>query len=338
MSEALEVIIDEEFEEFDDHAPVSNEDHVQGAIDAEAPDFGELGPPDVAADVGIEPESGFEESTLEATFEAAAAGVEAEAEMDEELLLDAWYAEYGDPGTIAVMRRMYTIADSIPEVVIGSDDRVKINTTTTFPWRAICSLKITADDNSQWIGTGWLVGPRTLITAGHCIYIHRRGGWVKNIEVIPGRNGSSRPYGSCVATAFRSVKGWTQNKKRTHDYGAIILPATCRYGDQLGFFGYGNYSDSTLTNLMVNLSGYPGDKPAGTQWFHARRIQSVSSRVLTYDIDTAGGQSGSPVWQLKDGNRYAVGIHTNGSQSGNSATRIVKAVFDNIKNWKAQAM
>ncbi|NMF84267.1 serine protease [Nodosilinea sp. P-1105] len=237
---------------------------------------------------------------------------------------------------IGALLRQPDFSSLVQEVVIGTDDRIQIQNTTSYPWRTICSLRITAQDNSQWIGTGWLVGHRTVITAGHCIYIHSRGGWVKEVEVIPGRNGSSRPYGSCRSSNLRSVKGWTQNRRRSHDYGAIILPQTCQYGQQLGYFGYGNYSNSNLNNLHVNLSGYPGDKPTGTQWWHARRIERVTSRTLVYNIDTAGGQSGSPVWRLLNGKRYAVGIHTNGSSSGNSATRITKPVFDNIQKWKAE--
>ncbi|RMH36547.1 MAG: serine protease [Nitrospirae bacterium] len=224
------------------------------------------------------------------------------------------------------------------EVVIGRDDRVRITGTTSYPWRAICSLLITAKDGSRWIGTGWLVGPRTVITAGHVVYIHSRGGWVRQIEVIPGRNGSSRPYGSCVSTAFRSVKGWTKSKKRSHDYGAIILPKSCPFGRRVGYFGYANLNFFSLLGLKVNLSGYPGDKPSGTQWWHARRIKFVTGRTLVYNIDTAGGQSGSPVWRYKNGKRHVVGIHTNGSSAGNSATRITKPVFKNIKKWKAEGM
>jgi len=337
MSERAIIAADvEELDELMDHTPVSNEDASGGGIETDQPDAGDLGAPEIADNLQIEPESGFAAVSREMRRGLAFAEAEPETEVDEARLLDAWYADFSDRGTRAVMRRMVDIADSIPEVVIGEDDRVQINNTTSYPWRAICSLRITAQDNSQWIGTGWLVGPRTLMTAGHCVYIHARGGWAKRIEVIPGRNGSSMPYGSCVATSFRSVTGWTQKKQRENDYGAIILPSNCRYGDQVGYYGYGYYSDSTLNNLYVNLSGYPGDKPSGTQWYHARQIKSVTSRTLVYDIDTAGGQSGSPVWRLSNGGRYAVGIHTNGSQSGNSATRIVKAVFDNIKSWKAQ--
>lgn len=252
-----------------------------------------------------------------------------EAAVQQTEALDAIFASY--PELLAQMRVR-------PEVIIGTDDRVRINPTTSFPWRAVCALKITAQNNSRWIGTGWLVAPRTVITAGHCVYMHDQGGWAKSIEVIPGLNDNLRPYGSCVGTAFRSVTGWTQNKNRENDYGAIVLPTNCRPGDQAGYFGYAVKDDSYLLASVLNLSGYPGDKGGNQQWFMALKPKSVSSRVITYDIDTMGGQSGAPVWIKVGESRYCVGIHTNGDNAGNSATRIVTAVFNNIQAWKQQGM
>jgi V8-like Glu-specific endopeptidase len=314
-----------------DDDSVSSEERGPGEVAVEASAYGEVGaPPAVMRGVEIEPVAGYNERFAETARQEAASLV------GEGRLLDAWYAEFADPVTLALALQQPRLVETAAEVVIGADDRVQITNTTAFPWRCICALRITAGDGSMWIGTGWLVGPRTVITAGHCVYIHGRGGWVRQIEVVPGRNGSQRPYNSCVATSFRSVKGWTQSQKRSHDYGAIILPRDCPYGNQLGYFGYANLGSASLLGLKVNLSGYPGDKPAGTQWFHARSIDSVTDRTLVYNIDTAGGQSGAPVWRLKDGQRHAVGIHTNGSPLGNSATRIVEPVFNNIKNWKAE--
>ncbi|TYP71430.1 trypsin-like serine peptidase [Aquimarina intermedia] len=247
--------------------------------------------------------------------------------------LDAYYASYGDPDMVALMRTE-SGQKMLEEVVIGKDDRKRITQTKKYPWRTICSLRITAKDGTNWIGTGFLIGPRTVITAGHVVYMHNHGGWAKKIEVIPGRNGSSKPFGSCTSSHLHSVKGWTKSKKRIMDYGAIILPKNCKYGKQLGYFGYANYSFASLLGLKVNLSGYPGDKPSGTQWWHCRKIKFVTPRTLVYNIDSAGGQSGSPVWKYKNGKRYVVGIHTNGSSLGNSATRITSPVFKNLKNWK----
>jgi V8-like Glu-specific endopeptidase len=190
----------------------------------------------------------------------------------------------------------------------------------------------------MWIGTAWLIGPRTLATAGHCIYIHDRGGWVRTIEVIPGRDGAERPFESVVATEFRSVTGWTEEGDRDFDYGAILLPPDKRLGDQLGWFGLVNESDARLNNLAVNLAGYPGDKPVGTHWFHARTLKRITPSTIVYDIDTAGGQSGAPVWVLRGGNRHAIAIHTNGHLSGNSGTRITEEVFNNLGSWKNEDM
>ena len=157
------------------------------------------------------------------------------------------------------------------------------------------------------------------------------------IEVIPGCNDSQRPYDSTVATSFRSVKGWTEKQMRNYDYGDIILPTEGALGAIVGSFGIINSSGPELTTLKVNLSGYPSDKPRGTQWFHARGLDSITDRFLVYSIDTGGGQSGSPVWRLSNGERLVVGIHTNGDISGNSATRIVAPVFDNIVRWRDEA-
>lgn len=314
----------------EDYQEVSSAQAGEADLEAEAPEYGQEGLPDrVAADQELELVEGFDESILEMGRD------QLPGQSDEAHLLDAWYADFADADTTALIRQQPHLSETTAEVVIGTDDRIRITNTTAYPWRTICSLRITARDGSRWIGTGWLVGPRTVITAGHVVYMHSRGGWVRSIEVTPGRNAANRPFGFCNATNFHSVKGWTRKRKRSHDYGAIILPRDCRYGSQLGYFGYANLNFFSLFNLNVNLSGYPGDKPSGTQWWHARRIKWVTGRTLVYNIDTAGGQSGSPVWRLKNGKRHVVGIHTNGASSGNSATRITKPVFNNIKHWKA---
>jgi glutamyl endopeptidase len=312
------------------HTPVASGAQVAGILGAEDPEFGRAGAPESANDLEREAVAGPSAEGME----LAAAGADEGEEGDEELLLDAWYAEFSDPGTRALMRHQPP-DESFLEVVIGADDRVQVNITDSYPWRSIASLLITANDGSRWIGTAWFVGPRTLITAGHCVYIHSRGGWAREIEVVPGRNAALRPFSSCKATDLRSVIGWTQNQLQDYDYGAIILPEDQRKGDEVGWLGFVNYSDANLNNRIANLSGYPGDKPSGTQWFHARRLRSVTSTRLVYDIDTAGGQSGAPVWFLQNGQRYGVGIHTNGSVTGNAATRISDSVFQNLTGWKA---
>lgn len=225
-----------------------------------------------------------------------------------------------------------------PETVHGVDDRRQITSTNNYPWRVHASLLITAGDGSRWIGTGWFISPRVLITAGHVVCIKGSGvpgrdGWVSSMRVIPGRNRTATPFGEVSSTSFHSVRGWVEQGNQEYDYGAIVLAEP--KGDETGWFAFGRYPDDELETVVGNISGYPGDKPPGTQWYAARRIDSVTARKVHYDIDTAGGQSGAAVYRIKDGKRYAVAIHAYGGMTTNSGTRINQAVFDNLSTWIA---
>lgn len=253
--------------------------------------------------------------------------------------IDAYWGSFGTAVDRAAARARldYTKLES----VIGTDERVRITNTAEYPWRCICSLLMTANTGAMYIGTGWLVAPRLLLTAGHCVFMSDENGWVSKIEVIPGRDADQRPYGSVVATDFRSTVGWTQSGDSNYDYGVIMLPEANRLGDQLGWFGYASRADDYLPGITINLAGYPGDGgPAGvdgTQWYDSRRIESVEERQITYVADTYGGQSGAPVWEMtSDGSRYGVAIHTFGTSVHNGGTRITGEVFDNIVTWAGQ--
>lgn len=219
-----------------------------------------------------------------------------------------------------------------PESVCGNDDRVQVTNVTAIPWRWICKLIITFPNGARGGCTGWFISPKAVMTAGHCVYSKGNGGWARQIEVIPGMNSTARPYGSMVGTSFRSVTGWTQNSDPNYDYGCIILPNPT-LGNQVGYFGFAALTNASLQNLLANNSGYPGDKPFGTQWFNAGRITNVTSRKIYYMLDTYGGQSGSPTWRYQNGQRHAIGIHAYGG-CPNSSTRITTAVFNNMMAWR----
>ena len=311
----------------DPHAATSNEaDEATAAVKRPAaskpPSEGPNAKATKTASDGSEAVAGFKLMKAESAAEAGAA-VEATA-PDTSKLHDIGEASFGAPSNML-------------EIVHGVDNRRQISATSVYPWRVHASLLITAADNSQWIGTGWFIGPRTLVSAGHCVCIKGSGvpgrdGWVKRIQVMPGRNGASLPYGSVTSTSFKSVTGWSRDGNAEYDYGVIILPTPL--GNSTGWFGFGNYSDADLLASVGNISGYPGDKPSGTQWYDARKIAAVSARKVHYDVDTAGGQSGAAVYRIINGGRYAVAVHAYGGGSTNSGTRINARVFANLAAWK----
>jgi V8-like Glu-specific endopeptidase len=234
------------------------------------------------------------------------------------------------------------------ESVIGVDERVRILDTDLAPWRMICALRMTGPGGVGAIGTGWFVGPKTLLTAGHCVYSSQFfGGWAERIEVIPGLNGTGagpevRPFGSVTSSRFSSTKGWADSEHADFDIGCIHLDEPL--GEAVGWFSLGVRSAADLTGFMLNISGYPADRGNGNEQYHGvNRVLQVSDRRVFYEVDTFGGQSGAPVWihESPDGPPIAVAVHAYGTGgtpaafgiTANSAPRIIPEVFDLVSGW-----
>lgn len=222
-------------------------------------------------------------------------------------------------------------------LISGQDRRSRVLDTMFSPWRLICSLKISCKDGSEYVGTGWIAGPRLIITAGHCVYNESYdGGWANEITIIPGRDGSNEPFGSFKSTKLHSVKEWVDSGDENNDIGAIILESDI--GSDIGFFAFGAYPNSDLESQLINISGYPGSVYGEEQMHHANRISNTTKYKLYYDIDTEGGQSGSPVWFYNDDNKAVViGIHSNGAGyaiSANSGVRITNSLAKQIAEWR----
>src|SRR5260370_906766 len=148
------------------------------------------------------------------------------------------YEQYSsDPPELENLPDAGSLAYQLPETVCGSDERTQITATANIPWRWICELIIRYPDGAGARGTGWFIGPHTVMTAGHVVFSKANGGWARQIEVIPGMNGTLRPFGSQIGTSFRSVTGWTQNTNPEYEYGAIILPNN-NLGARVGWFGF----------------------------------------------------------------------------------------------------
>jgi V8-like Glu-specific endopeptidase len=219
------------------------------------------------------------------------------------------------------------------EAIVDRDDRVRITQTTGLPWRRLCALRIQFPSGSSFRGTGFLIGPRAVVTAGHCVYLRNQGGWARKVEVIPGCNGTQRPFGQVESSSFRSVGGWVNSGAPESDYGCIVLPAGAFNGRNLGSFGFAAFEAPVLLAQPAVIAGFPGDKPPYEMWGAARALKGVTAKTILYNTATMGGQSGAPVYIKRNGQRFVVGIHNYGSSTGNTATRITRPVYERLLGW-----
>lgn len=228
------------------------------------------------------------------------------------------------------------------ETVIGEDERQRVPDASADPWRRICQLDLNGP-KGMFKGTGWLAGPGTVITAGHCVhYPPFFDGWADSIDVAAGRTADSLPFGRVRATHFSTVTVWTEGQDADFDFAAIHLDEPL--GERTGLFPLAGLPDDQLVGRLVNVSGYPTDKEgAQVQYFHANRIMAATTRRLFYDVDTVSGQSGAPIWvqDAPDGPPLCVGIHAYGIPgtpldlhvTANSAPRFDAGVLTVLREW-----
>jgi glutamyl endopeptidase len=221
---------------------------------------------------------------------------------------------------------------AFPQTRIGHDDRVPIADTTHLPWRCICQLVVDGLGAEQALGTGWMAGARTVLTAGHNLVSHKTGRQATRITVVPGRQVDMAPFDFFRSTRFDVHPRWREQGDEQFDLGVIWLDAAV--GEHIGWFGFGSRSDEQLDNLIVNTAGYPADKRLGTQWFNAGRISQIEPRALVYGLDTEAGQSGSPVFAIDARDeRVVLAVHAYGGDASNRGIRITDDVFSLFSDW-----
>ena len=231
--------------------------------------------------------------------------------------------------------------------VIGDDERTRQRETEELPFRMICALEIDGEFDVA-TGTGWLVGPRTVATAGHCILEAARIGRAERIRVTPGLDGEEpAPFGSFASTRFSIPKEWEEGEDKNYDFGVIHLNEPI--GEALGWFAVASLPDCDLRDAMVNISGYPSRPGSGRQqWWAMNRINALTPLRIFYDVDTSKGQSGAPVYIYEADALDApivIGVHAYGTGgtpedlalTANSAPRLTPQAVQQIVAWIEEA-
>ncbi|GAB4813559.1 hypothetical protein N2152v2_000605 [Parachlorella kessleri] len=243
-------------------------------------------------------------------------------------------------------------------LVTGPDGRVEVDT-TAYPYSAV-GLIIAGIGNGSEASycSGTLVGPRSVLTAGHCVYdaMAREFYDISMMTFIPNQHGGRTP-GQDQRMAVQSVMTYFNNAGQPFkcdagdechhlvdwelDFAVITLKELA--GENYGYLSVG-YTCGEQSYEEVDTAGYPGDLP-GFPWrmygdsgalgtFDAC-LTDLSDSVVTSTLDSYPGQSGSGVWDSEDVIRALV--NASGSEGEAYHRTIAKWVFQAITEEIAAA-
>ncbi|AGL47882.1 trypsin-like peptidase domain-containing protein [Streptococcus suis] len=221
--------------------------------------------------------------------------------------------------TLLVTSVLFVRADEVftnlpsSEVIIGTDDRQYLSDTTSTLNKKMVRITFEGlNEHGQRIvgsGSGVMISKDIVLTAAHCVYNSRNKEYYQNVKVVPSAtwNGETftAPLGYSVAQETEVLSGYLTGDS-TQDIGVIKLQSSL--GNQTGYLEIA--VQQANVGQYIKTIGYPGDRLG--MYLSEGKIISSSGSTITYNLDTSGGQSGSPI--LNEANQI-IAIHYAGNQT-----------------------
>lgn len=274
---------------------------------------------------------------------SAQAGVQVETLPSEEKTLFTSGAFGSEAVSEESMTRKLAFGMPVLETVIEQDNRLLIQDTTQFPFRAICSLDLYFSENGALSrGTGTFIAPNMILTCAHNLFKTQLQKRVVSVGVNPGRAGELVPFKQTHATKLHYPKDYEQYGDPDFDYA--VLEVADPVGSTIGYCGIRASSDDELKQSNIFVIGYPADRdPTARTMYRDQSLRhEVTPNQIYHRADTYGGNSGGPAFIFPNNNineiPHIVGVHINGDGPNtpgwtNGARRINRPVFDQIVKW-----
>ncbi|MGO1795095.1 trypsin-like serine peptidase [Lactococcus cremoris] len=183
------------------------------------------------------------------------------------------------------------------------DQRKLISNANQFPYNTIVDIQgIFPNTKVGWIaqGTGVIIAPNVILTAGHVIYDKGQGGYLSKVQIY-----QANTNGTKGATSIASVTGlipngdWVSKDNASpnnyplgaDDLGLIVI--NNNKGLNTGWMGM---TSNLSLNQAISLAGFPVDH-RDQMWGMSGNVSQISNPLFSYsNISMYPGQSGSPVF------------------------------------------
>ena len=214
--------------------------------------------------------------------------------------------------------------------------------TRAYPYDCICYITTVANGKSQ-VGTGFIIGPNTILTAAHVVAgVLIAGSFSPTaIMVYPGDqtgNQGASVTGTYVIDSAEPTGNYPNYA--ANDFAVINVDSNLQE-----LFGISQFSLPTTaySGGTVNITGYPDppNYPPG-QVVQFNDIGTVTADVTPGILDenpnlTYHGNSGGPLWTYIGSSATAVGIVSGGSDTNGVSydVQITPQDVATIKGWES---
>jgi autotransporter passenger strand-loop-strand repeat protein len=199
----------------------------------------------------------------------------------------------------------------------------------------LCTCYIDAVDSAgvHPLGTGFIIGRHTILTAAHVV----SGFSPSQISVFPGDQTGHAGVSINMSGAQVHTNWDGTDINRQDDYAIIDVSGTQDLAASYGMF---LIPPLAFNGGTVNITGYPSPfLPRQCNDIGSESQDSTNSGLLDeQNVNTYGGNSGSPVWVYNGAYVEAIGIHVagqHGSGTTGTAVGLTPSVISAITTWEA---
>lgn len=256
----------------------------------------------------------------------------------------------------------------ISKKIVGADNRARVANTKVSPYATVATLIVTfpRDPSRPGMCTGSMIAADAVLTAAHCVYDAKLGGWARSMRVIPGAYPNSagktqQPFGSASAlrafapSAYRATTSFWQ--REPYDYAVVRVGAGFGKAPLTRAFGA---LSSPKVGRPITLVGYHVDKCAGSaacvpgsSSFIMHKSTdtirellpagAVRSTLFNHYADSMAGASGSPI--VADGSFantifavHVAGFRNDATGTWNMGVLLTADAVTNIKSWAGRKL
>jgi protease YdgD len=216
----------------------------------------------------------------------------------------------------------------------GKDQRVPVEP-TAWPWYAIGRVNV-ADSVSRRHCTGTLVGAQLVLTAGHCLFDHRLGRWVKpdNVHFVAGQARDSAA-GHAGAEALiippeLDMSGGSDPARKTlrgefiaYDWALVRLKSALPIKPVPVKAVAASDLAAELGSGEIARAGYSADRPYLLSLHRGCAAALGEHGTMLNRCDARPGDSGSPLLLLQGEEAFVIGLSTGAAHMKQADARYV---------------